>query len=140
MLVLPPGGGIPRPLRGARGRAHGGRQGRGSARQAWPTPTKQKDVEQFIGLAGYYRRFIANFSKIASPLTELCGTLKKARGGAQKRDPPKKEFKWGEEQQRAFEHLKEAVSGAPCLAMPDPAREFIVHTDASGYATGAVLM
>jgi hypothetical protein len=102
-------------------------EGKVEAVRAWPTPTKQKDVEQFIGLAGYYRRFIANFSKIASPLTELCGTLKKARGGTQKRDPPKKEFKWGEEQQRAFEHLKEAVSGAPCLAMPDPAREFIVH-------------
>ena len=115
-------------------------EGKVEAVRAWPTPTKQKDVEQFIGLAGYYRRFIANFSKIASPLTELCGTLKKARGGAQKRDPPKKEFKWGEEQQSAFERLKEAVSGAPCLAMPDPAREFIVHTDASGYATGAVLM
>lgn len=121
-------------------------EGKVEAVRAWPTPTKQKDVEQFIGLAGYYRRFIADFSKIASPLTELCGTLKKepkgkaARGEAWKKKPPQKEFKWGAEQQRAFELLKEAVSRAPCLAMPDPKRDFIVHTDASGYATGAVLM
>ena len=47
---------------------------------------------------------------------------------------------WGAEQQRAFEQLKAAVVSAPCLAIPDPQRDFIVHTDASGYATGAVLM
>ena len=115
-------------------------EGKVDAVRAWPTPTKQKDVEQFIGLAGYYRRFIANFSTIAAPLTQLCGTLKKATGGRAERAPPKKTFTWGAEQQAAFEQLKEAVSSAPCLAMPDPAREFIVHTDASGHATGAVLM
>jgi hypothetical protein len=47
---------------------------------------------------------------------------------------------WGDEQRAAFEQLKAAVCSAPCLAMPDPAREFVVHTDASGYATGALLM
>ena len=113
--------------------------GKVAAVEQWPTPTCQKDVEQFLGLAGYYRRFIANFSRIAAPLSELCGTLRKDKVGAT-RKPPKKAFAWGEEQQRAFEELKRAVSGAPCLAIPDTAREFIVHTDASGYATGAVLM
>ncbi len=119
-------------------------EGKVDAVRAWPTPTKQKDVEQFIGLAGYYRRFIANFSQLAAPLTALCGTLKKATGpGLKPTDrwkAPVKKFVWGSEQQEAFDALKEAVSGAPCLAMPDPDREFVVHTDASGYATGAVLM
>ena len=114
-------------------------EGKVAAVDRWPTPTTQKEVEQFLGLAGYYRRFIAGFSKIASPLSELCGTLKAAKGGAQ-RTPPKKRFEWGDEQQQAFEQLKAAVASAPCLAIPDPKREFIVHTDASGYATGAVLM
>lgn len=114
-------------------------EGKVEAVQRWPVPTRQKEVEQFIGLSGYYRRFIKDFSKIASPLTELCGTLKKAKGGAQ-RTPPKKAFAWGEEQQKAFEAIKEAVTSAPCLAMPDPEKEFIVHTDASGYAVGAALM
>jgi hypothetical protein len=114
-------------------------EGKVAAVDRWPTPTTQKEVEQFLGLAGYYRRFIEGFSKIASPLSELCGTLKAAKGGAQ-RTPPKKRFEWGAEQQQAFEQLKAAVVSAPCLAIPDPTREFIVHTDASGYATGAVLM
>ena len=114
-------------------------EGKVAAVERWPTPTTQKEVEQFIGLAGYYRRFIADFSKIASPLSELCGTLKASKGGSQ-RTPPKKRFEWGEQQQKAFEQLKTAVVSAPCLAIPDSKREFIVHTDASGYATGAVLM
>jgi hypothetical protein len=115
-------------------------EGKVDAVRAWETPKKQKDVEQFLGLAGYYRRFIADFSKIAAPLSALCGTLKKPTKGARSSALPKKAFTWGEEEQRAFDHLKEAVSSAPCLAMPDPDREFIVHTDASGFATGAVLM
>ena len=113
--------------------------GKVAAVENWPTPSCQKEVEQFVGLAGYYRRFIGKFSEIASPLTELCGTLRKDKTGA-KRAPPTKPFTWGDAQQRAFEQLKEAVASAPCLAIPDPKREFIVHTDASGYATGAVLM
>lgn len=114
-------------------------EGKVAAVQRWPTPTCQKEVEQFLGLAGYYRRFIAGFSKLASPLSQLCGTLQKAKDGA-RRAPPRKPFVWGKEQQVAFDALKGAVSSAPCLAIPDPQREFIVHTDASGYATGAVLM
>jgi len=110
-----------------------------SAVEHWPAPTCQKEVEQFIGLAGYYRRFIAGFSKIAAPLTQLCGTLKRAKGGAQ-RTPPKKRFYWAEEQQTAFDALKAAVANGPCLALPDESKPYIVHTDASGYATGAVLM
>jgi RNase H-like domain found in reverse transcriptase/Reverse transcriptase (RNA-dependent DNA polymerase)/Integrase zinc binding domain/Chromo (CHRromatin Organisation MOdifier) domain len=116
-------------------------EGKVEAVRQWPTPTRQKEVEQFLGLAGYYRRFIKDFSKIAAPLSELCGTLKRGPGAqAARRAPPTKAFYWESAQQQSFEALKAAVSDAPCLAMPDPSREFIVHTDASGYATGAVLM
>jgi hypothetical protein len=115
-------------------------EGKVAAVERWPTPSSQKEVEQFLGLAGYYRRFIADFSKIAAPLSELCGTLKKVKGGGAKRSPPTKRFEWGERQQQAFDALKVAVTSAPCLAIPDPQRDFLVHTDASGYATGAVLM
>jgi hypothetical protein len=112
-------------------------EGKVTAVQEWPTPTTQKEVEQFIGLAGYYRRFIRDFSKIASPLTELCGTLKKKKGASK---PPLKRFVWGTKQEEAFARLKAAITTAPCLAIPDDSKPFVVHCDASGYATGAVLM
>jgi hypothetical protein len=99
--------------------------------QKWPTPTKQKEVEQFLGLAGYYRRFVADFSSIAAPLSQLCGTVRKGtkKGAAASRVLPKVKFRWEAEQQSAFDKLKVAVTAAPCLAMPDPNLEFIVHTD-----------
>ena len=104
----------------------------------WPAPTCQKEVEQFLGLAGYYRKFIRNFSKLAAPLSELTGSPGKGKkkGSA----PPKKPFVWQKEQERAFRQLQAAVCTAPVLALPDPKKEFIVQTDASGYATGAVLL
>ena len=115
-------------------------EGKVQAVEQWPEPTCQKEVEQFLGLAGYYRRFIADFSKIASPLSELTGTLKKGMSGKSERKPPKKPFVWAEEQRGAFEALKAAVAAAPCLALPDNDKPFVVHADASGYATGAMLM
>jgi len=111
-----------------------------SAVEEWPTPEKQKDVERFIGLAGYYRRFIKDFSKISAPLSELCGTLKKGKKGGSSRAAPKKPFVWGTEQQSAFEEVKRAIMSAPCLTIPDESKPFVVHTDSSGSATGAVLM
>jgi len=115
-------------------------EGKVAAVERWPTPTTQKEVEQFLGLAGYYRRFIANFSSLAAPLSALCGTLKKDTKKGARRKPPEKRFEWGPTQEEAFGALKLAVTSAPCLAMPDSKREFLVHTDASGHATGAVLM
>lgn len=112
-------------------------EGKITAIENWPEPKTQTELQQFIGLAGFYRKFIEHFSKIATPLTDLCGTMKKKDGT---RKPPKKPFVWEEEQREAFLKLKEAVSRAPCLAIADPTKEFIVHTDASGYATGAALM
>ena len=91
----------------------------------WPTPTRVTDVRAFLGTAGYYRKFIRDFSRLASPLSELT-----------KDDVP---FVWGAEQQQAFDALKKAISTAPVLILPDPKLPFVVHTDASGFAVGAVL-
>ena len=92
----------------------------------WPVPTKVGDVRSFLGTAGYYRKFIKDFSKIASPLSELT------------KDSVK--FDWGHRQQAAFLTLKQALQVAPVLALPDPNLPYVVHSDASGFATGAVLM
>ncbi|HJS83264.1 MAG TPA: reverse transcriptase domain-containing protein, partial [Nitrososphaera sp.] len=93
--------------------------------QEWPSPKSVQEVRSFLGLAGFYRKFIKNFSKISSSLTEL---LKKdAR------------FSWTEQHQRTFDELKLAVSTAPVLIIPDPKLPFVVGTDASGYAIGATL-
>ncbi len=92
----------------------------------WPSPLRnQRDVRSFMGLAGYYRRFVKGFSQIGSPLTELL-----------KNDV---EFKWSNEQQEAFEKLKKAITSAPILISPDPSKPYVVTTDASGFAAGAIL-
>jgi ribonuclease HI len=82
-----------------------------------------------LGLAGYYRRFVRDFSAIALPLTELTRTLSTRKLAAH----------WGTRQQLAFVQLKRSLQEAPVLTLPDPARPFVVHCDASGYAVGAVL-
>ena len=92
---------------------------------AFPQPKTQKNVKQFLGLAGYYRRFIKDFAKIARPLNNLL----------QKGVP----FIWGEAQERAFKTLREILCTAPLLQYPDFNKPFIVTTDASDYALGAVL-
>ena len=102
----------------------------------WPQPRTQKDVEQFLGLAGYYRRFIRAFSRIAAPLAALTGSPGR-KGGA--RRPPAKRFQWAAEEQQAFEALKHALASGACLVLADHAFPFEVQTDASGYAIGAVL-
>ncbi|XP_048515544.1 uncharacterized protein LOC125502056 [Athalia rosae] len=91
----------------------------------FPIPKNPKNVKQFLGLAGYYRRFIQNFSKIAKPLTEL---LKKD-----------KNFNWTEKQANAFAILRDKLCEKPILQYPDFNKPFIVTTDASGTAVGAVL-
>jgi hypothetical protein len=70
----------------------------------WKTPRNLKEVEQFLGFVNYHRTFIKDLSKIAAPLTELTR---------------KKPWKWGEEQQTAFEKLKSALQTTPVLAIPD---------------------
>jgi hypothetical protein len=91
----------------------------------WPTPTCVRDVRAFLGTAGYYRKFIRDFSAIATPLSEL------TKDGIK--------FEWAEPHESAFRQLKEAIAKGPVLILPDPKLPFVVHTDASGFAVGAVL-
>ena len=88
-------------------------------------PQTVKEVRSFVGMASYYRKFIPNFSGVASPLTDL--TRKRAS------------FQWTDVCQKAFETLKYALSSAPLLAHPDLKQPFHLYTDASQYAIGAVL-
>ena len=98
--------------------------------QDWPTPTSVKEVRSFVGFAGFYQRFVKNFSKIARPLHSL---FKVPPG----RKMPK--FEWSDSQQEAFSQLKELLSSTPVLAFADFTKPFIVHTDASGDGLGAIL-
>ena len=96
-----------------------------SAVLEFPAPSCQKDIKSFLGLAGYYRKFIRNFSDIISPISKL---LRKGR-----------EFIWNDEQQNSFETLKSKLTSAPVLQYPNFNNQFILTTDASGTALGAVL-
>ena len=91
----------------------------------WPIPTSKHDVLSFKGLAGFYRRFIKDFSKIAAPLSALTGNVP---------------FKWTPIEQASFDALKQALTTAPVLASPDFTKPFIVNCDSSKHAIGAVLM
>ena len=93
----------------------------------WPVPTSMRELRAFLGLAGYYRRFVKGFSEIALPLTELT------------RNATHQRLLWGARQQVAFVELKRALQSTPVLALPDPTLPFVVNCDASGYAVGAVL-
>ena len=90
----------------------------------WPELTNAREVLQFKGLVGFYKRFIKDFSKLAAPLSALTG------------DVP---FRWGAAEKEAFEALKRAITTAPILAAPDFSKPFTVTTDASKVAIGAVL-
>ncbi|CAM5129251.1 unnamed protein product [Natator depressus] len=94
----------------------------------WPAPHTKKQVQAFIGMAGYYRRFVPHFSAIATPITELC-----------KKGKPDKVV-WTKQCQEAFWALKEALVSGPVLANPDFDKPFVVFTDASDTGLGAVLM
>ena len=92
----------------------------------WAAPTTPTEVRQFLGLAGYYRRFIEGFSKIAKPLTKL--TQKSVK------------YKWGDKEEEAFQLLKEMLCSAPILALPEGNEDFVVYCDASHKGLGVVLM
>jgi hypothetical protein len=91
----------------------------------WPVPCTLREVRSFLGLCGYYRRFVRGFSDIAAPLYRL---TEKGRA-----------FLWTEECQIAFDRLKAHLTSAPVLCMPDDDRPYVLDTDASDFAIGAVL-
>jgi ribonuclease HI len=92
----------------------------------WRQPTNVSEIKSFLGLAGYYRRFIEGFSKIARPMTEL---LKK-----------EKKFNWTESCEKSFQELKRRLTTAPVLTLPDIQWDFVVYCDASRQGLGCVLM
>jgi ribonuclease HI len=89
-------------------------------------PTNASEIWSFLGLAGYYRRFIKDFSKIAKPMTRL---LEK-----------NKDFDWTEECQASFEELKKRLTSAPVLILPDITKNFDIYCDASRQGLGCLLM
>eukprot|EP00253_Pinus_taeda_P028202 PITA_28202 len=91
----------------------------------WPVPKDVADIRSFMGLAGYYRRFVEGLSRVAYPIT----SSKKGRS-----------FKWSSECQQSFEKLKQLLTSAPVLSIADPNKDYVVCTDASGEGVGGVLM
>ncbi|GJS33767.1 putative reverse transcriptase domain-containing protein [Tanacetum coccineum] len=89
----------------------------------WASPKSPTEIRQFLGLAGYYRRFIEGFLKIAKPMTKL--TQKKVK------------FEWGDKQEATFQLLKQKLCSAPILALPEGSEDFIAYCDASKKGLGA---
>lgn len=97
-----------------------------TAIEHWKTPTSAKELRSFLGLAGFYRKFVRHFGMISRPLFDL---LKKHTL-----------FVWTPEHQKAFELLKQTLMSAPVLALPDFTKPFCIYTDACQTGVGAVLM
>jgi len=93
-----------------------------------PVPTTKKQVRSFLGMTGFYRKFISCYSDISMPLTELT-----------KKGKPNR-VEWAEEQQMAYDNLKLLLASRPILHLPDMQKTFVLRTDASNYALGAVLL
>ena len=94
--------------------------------QNWKQPKTVTEVQSFLGLAGYYQKFVQDFSKIALPLTRL--TRKETR------------FEWSFECEESFQELKTRLSTAPILTLPQPEKGFTIFSDASKKGLGCVLM
>ncbi|GJP32774.1 hypothetical protein CLOM_g17372 [Closterium sp. NIES-68] len=94
--------------------------------RTWKSPENVKELQQFLGFANYYNRFVPQYAKIATPLTNLL-----------KKDTP---YKWEPEHQEAMEQLKQALTSAPVLILPDPECDYVIEADASDQAVGAILM
>ena len=100
----------------------------------WPIPTTQSELRSFLGLASYYRRYVLQFAKVASPSHALTG-----RGIAARAAKPARLSDWSVEAQDAFATLKAALCGAPILLYPRFDREFILDVDVSLKGLGACL-
>ncbi|XP_074532106.1 uncharacterized protein LOC141795198 [Halichoeres trimaculatus] len=99
----------------------------------WPIPSTIRQVQAFLGLAGYYRRFVSGFAKVARPLNQLLTGIP-----ADKRSEAR-QVQWTSECQESFDALKKALTEAPVLAFANYSLPFIVYTDASNQGLGAVL-
>jgi hypothetical protein len=93
----------------------------------WPAPTTLTELQSFLGLANFYRRFMLGFSHIAWALSQV------TKGGGRAK------FMWGKEKQRAFDDLKHHLCSALVLSLPDLQQPFKIETDASDYVVGTVL-
>ncbi|KAF8044781.1 hypothetical protein N665_6845s0001 [Sinapis alba] len=93
--------------------------------QEWPRPKTATEVKSFLGLAGYYRKFVKGFDSLAQPMTQLTGKDVK--------------FVWSEEFEKCFSALKDMLTGAPILVRPEADQPYVVYTDASITGLGCVL-
>nr|GFA98614.1 hypothetical protein [Tanacetum cinerariifolium] len=105
---------------------HGSNPAKIESIKDWAYPKTPTEICQFLGLAGYYRRFIEGFSKIAKSMTKL--TQKGIK------------FDWGEKEENAFQLIKQKLYSAPILALPEGSKDFVVYCDASHKGLGDVLM
>ena len=92
----------------------------------WPDLQSRKNIQEFLGAVGYFRRFLPDFANLATPLTDLTGK--------------NSTFNWGDEQRKAFQNIKDLVKHAMDLHLPDATKPFFIATDASKCGIGAVLM
>ena len=102
-----------------------------SSIQEVPTPVTVRDVQSFLGLCNYYRRFVKDYAKVAAPLNKLLVGHKNEKG--RKRAQP---LTWNAEAQEAFETLKHELTKKIVLAYPDFTKKFILTTDASDFCVG----
>ena len=92
-------------------------------------PTTKKHVRSFLGLVGFYRQFIKNFSELAAPCTELT-----------KKGQRNQDIEWGESQEKAFNQLRRALVSKPILKMVEISKPFTLHVDASDLGIGAIVL
>ena len=107
-----------------------------AALKDWPLPTNVKEVRKFVGFAGYYQRFIKDYSKIIRPLNDLLvGYCTNKKNKSKKKVPA---WKWTSAQQEAFDEVIKKLTSPPILAYADFSKPFILHTDSSGEGLGSL--